>query len=618
MAICSPDTILWGGSMHPDRDQEARVTNEAPGFVSGRFLSDLFRSLERHNVPATQMLGDLPIPVDQTGRVTQPVEWSDFADFMKRLEHHVGGPEGLEACGERVGEFKPAWALLGLVGFSASPNLLYRTASLWALRRAIPGIETRIKNVHPNRLEIRVRLKDGLRPCPQLFHLATGAARALPRILGMCDAVVSAKVGDFEAQYQITVPPSRTIWARVTCVFRTLFSASSVFQFLEAQQLELHAKHEALQKSHAALAESESRYRAITDTAVDVLCELDEQGRIIYVSPSVEDLMGYSPEQVTGSHFSLWVPGEYRDLAKRRFAAFIARPIEQPITRERLRLQTETGGYTIAEFSLRSYRTPEGELRMVGILRDETDRPARGRKVGTRDERNDSNGFRSIVERLRHSTSEHPIERSLAVLLAALESNPSDHDDHATGRIIAATERMTQIVESAMIHASDPSLSFGWLETKKLVDMVNLEFRANRASAELELQIDMSNAPTLVWGEDTLLAVGLGSLLDWAAEGACGATEITLQIQATGDRAHNEGSVVFSVSSSSSTSNCDPFDPIDPVHAEGAATLDARSSLALATAEDAASALGGDLVLPEESARHSVSRIRLPQPQHGH
>jgi len=595
--------------MHPDLTEEVRTTSEDPRLVSGRFLSDLFRSLERHNVPATQILGDLPIPIDEAGRVVRAVEWGDFADFMKRLEHHVGGPEGLEACGERIGELKPTRALRSLVGFSASPYSLYRAASLWALRRAMPGIETHIEEVRPNCLEIRIRLKDGLRPCPQIFHLLTGGSRTLPRILGMRDAVVKANVADLEAQYEIIMPLSRTLWARVTRVFRTLFSASSVLQFLEAQQLELHAKHEALQKSHAALAESERRYRAITDTAVDVLCELDGQGRVVYVSPSVEDLMGYSPEQVVSSHFSLWVPGNSREAAKKRFDAFISQPIDQAITRERLKLHTEANGQIVVELSLRSYRTPEGELRMVGILRDESDRPRRAEALP---DRHGLNALRSSFEGILHSNPVHPIEKSLAMLLAALESKPSEHDDQTTESMVAATERMTQIVESAIIRAPDPSMNFRWLETRKLADMVRFEFRANRAAADLKLGIDLSNAPPLVWGEESLLAAGVGSLLDWAAETAYGPAEISLQIQTADDPGDGDGSVVFAVSSSSSTSDLDLVRAAD---AEGEAAIDARASLALATAENAASALGGDLILPEQSPHHPVSRIRLPQPQ---
>ena len=115
--------------MRPDLIQETKATSEEFGLVSGRFLSDIFSSLARHNIPATQMLGDLPIPVDDNGCVTRPVEWADFAAFLKRLEHHLGGPSGLETCGERIGELEPARALRRLAGLSASPYSLYRAAS---------------------------------------------------------------------------------------------------------------------------------------------------------------------------------------------------------------------------------------------------------------------------------------------------------------------------------------------------------------------------------------------------------------------------------------------------------------------------------------------------------
>ncbi len=451
--------------MRPDLIQEIKPTNEDFGLVSGRFLSDIFGSLERHNIPATQMLGDLPIPIDENGRVTtQPVEWADFAAFMKRLEHHVGGPSGLETCGERIGELEPAKALRSFAGFSASPYSLYRAASRWALRRATPGVETHIEKVQPYQLEIRVRIRDGLRPCPQLFHLATGAARALPRILGMRDAVVIADVRDSEANYQIMVPPSRTILSRVTRVFRTLFSASSVLQFLEAQQLELHAKYASLQTTNASLAASERRYQTITETAVDVLCEIDARGLIEYVSASVEDLMGYSPEQVTGSHFSLWVPTADRDRAKKKFDGFALQTPEHAITREPLKLLAESGAGIEVELSLRSYRTPEGELRMVGILRDQTDRRIRKEeKQSVQREHLDQNGktaLGSTIERLREFQPENSIEKSLASLLAALEASPFDHREGARDRIIAATACMTQIVESAMVLAPSGPTNF--------------------------------------------------------------------------------------------------------------------------------------------------------------
>jgi PAS domain S-box-containing protein len=500
------------------------------------------------------MLGDLPIPLDESGRVTSSVDWDDFTTFMKRLEHHVGGLEELETCGQRVGELRPARVLRGLAGFSASPVALYRGASRWALRRAIPAIDAEIEEIEPNRIEIRARIKKGLRPCPQLFHLGAGTARALPRILGMTDAVVSVDVHDYGARYQIRVPPSRTFWAAMTRFFRTLFSANAVLRFLEAQQLELHEKHEALRKANAALADSARRYRAITDTAVDVLCELNERGQIEYVSASVKELLGYTPEQVTGSHFSLWVASRFRDVARKRLASFMAQPIEQPISRQRIRLHTESGESIVAELSLRSYRTEEGESRMVGILRDQSDRHRR-----------------SARERPKASL---PAER------------------------LAETPRMAEIVEGALVRAPDDAAPFRWLETEKLVDMVEFEFHARSTVVGAQLQIDVARAPHAIWGDQTLLAAGLRNLIDWTIAQAPEPPIVILGVTAADD-----GGVSITVSTA--------FSPAERGNAIEEMDEETLGSLNLAAAERSVHALGGRL-LPEVAAGCCVTRIELP------
>jgi len=503
------------------------------------------------------MLGDLPIPIDESGRVIESIEWADFAAFMKRLEHHVGGPEALESCGEHIGDLKPARMLTSLAGFSASPYSLYRAASLWALRRAMPGIETSIEEKEPNRIVIHARIMDGLRPCPQILHLATGGARALPRVLGLGDAVVTASVEDFEARYEIIVPPSRTLWARTKRIARTIFSASSVLQFLEAQQLELQAKNQALQLAHEALAESESRFRAMTDTAVDVLCELNENGQIEYVSASIKDLLGYTPEQVTGSHFSLWVPPPFRDIAKKRLALFASQPIEQPINHQRIRLHTESGDFVVAELSLRSYRTPEGELRMVGILRDQSEG--------------------------RSHESKTPTETS------------SEKD------AVLATPRMTEIVENVMVQAPYENARFGWLETEKLIDLIEFEFQARIDHSDITLRLDVSDAPATIWGDERLFAASLGSLFDWAVALSQGSAPVSLRIDSNDDRA-----VVFSVRTTAKTGS----------EAQTSVGNRAAARERLAAAAKAVIPLGGSLIPTSQSDACYTNGVQVPQPRH--
>ena len=589
-------------------------TTEDADRVSGRFLSDFFRSLERGGVPATELLGDLPIPLDETGRVARSVDWLDFVEFMKRLEHHVGGRRELESCGEKICEVGQGPMFQSLVGLSASPYSLYRAGSQWALRRAMPGLSSTIKQVSANRIEIRVQLAKGLRPCPQLFHLAVGAARTLPRILGLADAVVSARIEDSAADYLITLPASRTLWARLTRIARTVMSARSIIGFLEAQQLELHAKHEELESAKEALATSERRHRTLTDAAVDVLCELDESGHILYVSASVEDLIGYTPEQVTGSHFSLWVPGAHRDLARAQFEIFATQQNAQTANRLRVQLQTESAGTIVAEISLRPYRTPEGDLRMVVILRDESDRPTqKPDSKGASNIRRDADSLRALrqnVDDLQASPKTHPVQRSLDLLLSALEANAgheterSDDNDGevALQRMVSATDRMTQIVERAMVNLEDDPNHFRWLETAKFCERIRTEFATTAAQAGQRLQVEATNAPPLFWAEDGLLGVSLGSLLDWASE--CAGPEIGIRLDISGSEASGQGvgAVTFSVGPEGSTQS------------DGATGLDSRLSLALATAKDATEAMGGAFQLERVSTARQIARIRLAQP----
>jgi hypothetical protein len=165
---------------------------------------------------------------------------------------------------------------------------------------------------------------------------------------------------------------------------------------------------------------------------------------------------------------------------------------------------------------------------------------------------------------------------------------------------------MTQIVERSLVHPPDHKSNFRWLETKKRVEMIQYEFLANSRLAELELQIDVSSAPSVVWGEEALLAAGLGSLLDWAAERAQTPFQIALRVEASVDRTTGNPAVDFLVSTASSTGSR---------RSEDEASVDATSELALATTEDATIALGGVLILEDETSQCPTGRIHLSQPK---
>jgi PAS domain S-box-containing protein len=596
--------------MHSETDLNFAEHRSAENGVSGRFLTDFFAALERRGIPARELLGDLPVRVGDGGKVAGPVDWNHFVDFMKRLEHRVGGAAGIESCGEAIGILAPAIALTSLAGLAASPRALYRGASGWVLRRAMPGVETRLHAIDDGHLEIHARLADGLRPCPQIFHFATGAARVMPRLIGLQDAVVSASIGPSEAIYRIIVPPSLTLFARAARLFRAIFSSGSVLHYSEAQQLELHAKNDALQRAHDALAESEGRYKAITDSAVDVLCELDSDGRVTYVSRSVQDLIGYAPEQVTGSHFRLWIPRDQRDLVSHRFRSLAESP-EGTATRDRLLLHAGHGAFTSVELTARAYDTKEGQRRIVCIARD---RRARGSA---------SEPSQSLDLASGHGSLEEPVR--------------------PTGSVADGPE---------MFFAEESPKS-QWIETHKLMRSVRDMFLSSPRSLGFDLEIDLESVPAEIWVEESQLLLGLAGLLGWATERVPTSNRSahpTDRPQSDADVAgptlhlkagtiENDGELYLVIdlcvyddrppqaaaSHPSAYNSMDGELSWDDEHAQS--TTNESDPLMLSSTAEAIAALGGR-ILPAEAVesstpddpkrwkRQNLRRIEIPQPRH--
>lgn len=493
--------------MSPGPNDGVRTTTEEPGYVSARFLTDFFSALSRRGVDARSLIGDLPISVDAQGRVTRIVEWAHFVDFLRRLENQVEGADGLEKLGEMICEMKPARLLQSLAGLTASPFMLYRAASQWALRRALPGVQSSIEQISETDLVIRACVPETLRSCPQLFHIAIGGARALPRILGMPDAVVSPEIGEREAVFQITVPPSRTMTARVRRFRQMLFSAGSVMRFLEDQQLELHAKHDALMRAHAELEKSEQRHRELTDAAVDVLCEIDEDGQVSYVSAAISELLGYTPDQVTGSHFRLWIPTEYHAVVTERFERLFTESAGQSSIRERLTLHAAGGRRVPVEMMARTYclsdrSSEEGfpsNSSALPAAEPATHRRTRGwegawRFVAT---------LRALGDQPTSAQQEPQASRAFSDREPILPSSKTTPPTH-----------LAQAVEHALLDSADEIQQGDWIDTHKLIDRAQFALQNHDT---FSLRVDTANGPAQIAGDEELLAACLRGLLAWGA-----------------------------------------------------------------------------------------------------
>ncbi len=94
-----------------------------------------------------------------------------------------------------------------------------------------------------------------------------------------------------------------------------VFGVASLVQDVTAQR-----------RAEAALRASEERYRLLAENATDVIWSMDLAGRLTYVSPSVERISGYTPEEMLNMSIE-----DYSDAASaERMRALIRTELEKP------------------------------------------------------------------------------------------------------------------------------------------------------------------------------------------------------------------------------------------------------------------------------------------------
>ena len=74
----------------------------------------------------------------------------------------------------------------------------------------------------------------------------------------------------------------------------------------------------------AEIHESERRYRLLAHNALDVIWTMDLQGKFTYVSPSVERLRGYTPDEVLGQSMQESLTPEFLNIALQAFKEMLS------------------------------------------------------------------------------------------------------------------------------------------------------------------------------------------------------------------------------------------------------------------------------------------------------
>ena len=124
----------------------------------------------------------------------------------------------------------------------------------------------------------------------------------------------------------------------------------------------------------APLLQGHEEYRLLAETATDLVCRYDMEGRYLYVSPSVESLLGYRPEELLGTLAGDLVHPDDLGRAGEEMAEVLSTP---GIVSVDCRMRRADGSYVWVESTARTLAGPDGAVREIrSASRDITQRMA--------------------------------------------------------------------------------------------------------------------------------------------------------------------------------------------------------------------------------------------------
>lgn len=198
----------------------------------------------------------------------------------------------------------------------------------------------------------------------------------LDRILPQAQAVWTGAEERFDVQYRYIQPNQNEIW--VSHASRIVDRAPDgkvrrtigVVKDITAEK----AASEAIRKS-------EERHRLLADNASDVIWTTDTEGRMTYVSPSVERLRGYGPGELLGRSFVSSVTAEHREPLSKMFAGAVAEfqsgAGASPRPSQRFEVDQPCKDGSIVHTEVTASPMFDGEHRFVGVLGVTRDMTAR-------------------------------------------------------------------------------------------------------------------------------------------------------------------------------------------------------------------------------------------------
>ena len=291
---------------------------------------------------------------------------------------------------------------------------------------------------------------------------------------------------------------------------------------------------DSLQKSEQALREYATQYQVLVDNTHDVIARYDAAGKILYVSPASQSLLGYAPAKLVGAlAMDLVHPAEVEKV-KQSIAA--AAKAHQDSYRIEHRMRHRTGNWVWMETVGRLTYTPEGDLEEIQCsVRNISERKqaeeklrkseADVRKLNAELERRVAERTAQLqsanreLEAFAYSVS-HDLRAPLRAVDGYARILVEDHAPQLNAdalellqRVRKESNHMGQLI-NALLTLSRMSRLEMYIETVSLSDLAHVVVASLRqANPERQVEVQIAEG-VLVQGDSRLLRVAMENLLN--------------------------------------------------------------------------------------------------------
>ncbi len=228
------------------------------------------------------------------------------------------------------------------------------------------------------------------------------------------------------------------------------------------------------------LRKSEDKYRTLIENIPEAVCEIDERGHFTYVSPKIRELLGYTPEEMSGRSFAEFSSGDPSPLMQGTWQ-------EQPPSRESFALiehpYLHRDGH---EVILQINRTPIADngafcgYRIV--CRDVTEK------------KRAEDALRATNEKLQllSSITRHDVLNMVMVLRASNELVREKIEDYELllplGREREAIDRIEDLINFTSIYPDIGTASPTWQNVQLVASTATGKFHFNGIRADIRLE----------------------------------------------------------------------------------------------------------------------------------